>query len=467
MGSPDFAVPSLDALVEAGHEVVAAYASRRGRRAAARRSARRRCTSAPSSWGSRCGRRGRCAMRRSRRGFAALDADLAVVAAYGLILPKPILEAPKAGCINVHASLLPRWRGAAPIQRAILAGDEVTRRDHHADGRRARHRADAAQARRSTFAARMPAQVTEEMAKLGAQALVEWLDASDAARAAARRRRRPMPPRSTRPRRGSTGRKPAERDRAAGARLRTRRPAPGSRRTASGSSCSRPQIGERCIGQAGRSARRCADASPAARAHIRPAQGPARRRGAMSAGRAAARLSDPQGHDPAVTRWRLTVEYDGGPFMGWQRQDHGPSVQQALEEALQRMTGERRSFIAAGRTDAGVHALAMSAHVDIARALTAAPAARGAERAGAARTRSRCSRSSRSPTTGTRASPASGGATSTGSSTAARRRRSMPGACGTSRCRSTSRRCARARRIWSDATTSPPSARPIASRTAR
>jgi methionyl-tRNA formyltransferase len=58
--------------------------------------------------------------------FAALDADIAVVAAYGLILPKPVLEAPKYGCINIHASLLPRWRGAAPIQRAILAGDEKT-----------------------------------------------------------------------------------------------------------------------------------------------------------------------------------------------------------------------------------------------------------------------------------------------------------------------------------------------------
>jgi len=71
-----------------------------------------------------------------------------------------------------------------------------------------------------------------------------------------------------------------------------------------------------------------------------------------------------------VTRWRLTVEYDGGPFMGWQRQEHGPSVQQALEEALQRMTGERAAFTAAGRTDAGVHALAMSAHVDVAKPLT-------------------------------------------------------------------------------------------------
>jgi tRNA pseudouridine38-40 synthase len=71
-----------------------------------------------------------------------------------------------------------------------------------------------------------------------------------------------------------------------------------------------------------------------------------------------------------VTRWRLTVEYDGGPFMGWQRQEHGPSVQQTLEEALQKMTSEDGAFHAAGRTDAGVHALAMSSHVDINRQLT-------------------------------------------------------------------------------------------------
>jgi len=71
-----------------------------------------------------------------------------------------------------------------------------------------------------------------------------------------------------------------------------------------------------------------------------------------------------------VTRWRLTIEYDGGPFMGWQRQDHGPSVQQKLEEALGKMTGEQAAFHAAGRTDAGVHALAMSAHVDVMKSLT-------------------------------------------------------------------------------------------------
>ncbi|MBA2771010.1 MAG: tRNA pseudouridine(38-40) synthase TruA [Sphingomonas sp.] len=71
-----------------------------------------------------------------------------------------------------------------------------------------------------------------------------------------------------------------------------------------------------------------------------------------------------------MTRWKLTIEYDGRPFMGWQRQDHGPSVQQTIEEALGRMTGEPCAVHAAGRTDAGVHALAMSAHVDIGGKLT-------------------------------------------------------------------------------------------------
>jgi tRNA pseudouridine38-40 synthase len=72
-----------------------------------------------------------------------------------------------------------------------------------------------------------------------------------------------------------------------------------------------------------------------------------------------------------VTRFRLIVEYHGGPYMGWQRQGHGPSVQQAIEEAVQAITGERATLHAAGRTDAGVHALAMNAHVDIDRPITA------------------------------------------------------------------------------------------------
>lgn len=79
-----------------------------------------------------------------------------------------------------------------------------------------------------------------------------------------------------------------------------------------------------------------------------------------------------------MTRFRLLVEYDGRPFMGWQRQAHGPSVQQAIEEAIQAITHEEVTLHAAGRTDAGVHALAMTAHVDIARPITAHRLADGA-----------------------------------------------------------------------------------------
>ena len=106
--------------------------------------------------------------------FRALDADMAVVAAYGLILPAPILEAPKAGCINVHASLLPRWRGAAPIQRAILAGDAATgvtimRMDAGLDT------GPMLLKRELPIGGKNAGQVTEELAKLGADALLEWL----------------------------------------------------------------------------------------------------------------------------------------------------------------------------------------------------------------------------------------------------------------------------------------------------
>ena len=126
MGTPDFAVPTLDALVEAGHEVVAVYcqpARRAGRGKALR----------PSPVQARAEALGiavRTPLRlknvEEQQAFSALGLDVAVVAAYGLILPQAVLDAPRLGCINVHASLLPRWRGAAPIQRAILAGDAVT-----------------------------------------------------------------------------------------------------------------------------------------------------------------------------------------------------------------------------------------------------------------------------------------------------------------------------------------------------
>lgn len=126
MGTPDFAVPTLDALLEAGHEVVAAYTQ--PPRPAGRGKALLPSPVQRRAEGAGIEVRTPTTLRdpEAQAAFAALDLDVAVVAAYGLILPEPILNAPRHGCLNVHASLLPRWRGAAPIQRAILAGDEMT-----------------------------------------------------------------------------------------------------------------------------------------------------------------------------------------------------------------------------------------------------------------------------------------------------------------------------------------------------
>ncbi|MFL5170414.1 MAG: methionyl-tRNA formyltransferase [Microvirga sp.] len=126
MGSPDFAVPSLNALVEAGHDVLAAYCQP-PRRAGRGKPERRTAVHERADELEIPVRTPKSLRDSDEQGeFRGFDADIAVVAAYGLILPKEILGGPKAGCINVHASLLPRWRGAAPIQRAIMAGDAET-----------------------------------------------------------------------------------------------------------------------------------------------------------------------------------------------------------------------------------------------------------------------------------------------------------------------------------------------------
>jgi len=126
MGSPEFAVPTLDALVAAGHEVVAAYTQppRPAGRGKAERPTAVEVRARALGIEVRCPRSLKGAEEQAA--FAALGADVAVVAAYGLILPQAVLDAPAHGCLNVHASLLPRWRGAAPVQRAIMAGDQVT-----------------------------------------------------------------------------------------------------------------------------------------------------------------------------------------------------------------------------------------------------------------------------------------------------------------------------------------------------
>lgn len=127
MGSPDFAVPTLQALVDAAHEVVCVYTQpprpggRRGKE----------LTPTPvhqraSDLGIEVRHPKSLKLAEEQAAFAALEADVAVVAAYGLILPQAVLDAPVNGCLNVHASILPRWRGAAPIHRAVMAGDNVT-----------------------------------------------------------------------------------------------------------------------------------------------------------------------------------------------------------------------------------------------------------------------------------------------------------------------------------------------------
>ena len=124
MGSPEFSVPTLRALHEAGHDIAAVYCQ--PPRPAGRGQEVRRCPVHVAADTLGLPVRTPARLRRDEAehaAFAALDLDAAVVAAYGLILPPAILDAPRHGCINIHASLLPRWRGAAPIQAAILAGD--------------------------------------------------------------------------------------------------------------------------------------------------------------------------------------------------------------------------------------------------------------------------------------------------------------------------------------------------------
>lgn len=126
MGSPDFAVPVLAALHLAGHRIACVYSqpprpSGRGKKL---RPTPVHAYAEAEGFEVRTPNSLKSAEEQAR--FAALDLDAAIVVAYGLILPKPILDAPRLGCMNMHASLLPRWRGAAPIQRAIMAGDEMT-----------------------------------------------------------------------------------------------------------------------------------------------------------------------------------------------------------------------------------------------------------------------------------------------------------------------------------------------------
>jgi len=126
MGTPDFAVPALQALLKVGHDIVAVYTQ--PPRAAGRGMALRKSPvhEAAEAAGLTVLTPEKLKSKEDQARFAAFEADAAVVVAYGIILPEPVLEATKRGLFNIHASLLPRWRGAAPINRAVMAGDPET-----------------------------------------------------------------------------------------------------------------------------------------------------------------------------------------------------------------------------------------------------------------------------------------------------------------------------------------------------
>ena len=182
MGTPDFAVPSLTALARANHEIVCVYTQpprpggRRGKQ----------LTKTPvhveaERLGIEVRHPASLKSAEAQAEFAALEAELAVVAAYGLILPQPILDAPTRGCINVHASILPRWRGAAPIQRAILAGDEgtgITLMQMEAGLDTGPMLATV----RTQVEDKTAGELTDELAQLGARLLVGQLEDLDALR---------------------------------------------------------------------------------------------------------------------------------------------------------------------------------------------------------------------------------------------------------------------------------------------
>ena len=185
MGSPDFAVPTLQALVDAAHEVVCVYTQpprpggRRGKeltKTAVHERADR--------LGIEVRHPGSLKAAEEQEKFAALQADAAIVAAYGLILPQAILDAPTHGCLNVHASLLPHWRGAAPIHRSIMAGDAVT-------GVTIMQMEAGLDTGAMLATARTPVEdkttgeLTEELAELGAQLMVGTLIDLDALHAIA------------------------------------------------------------------------------------------------------------------------------------------------------------------------------------------------------------------------------------------------------------------------------------------
>ncbi len=365
MGSPEFAVPALHALHGARHDIRAVYCQ--PPRPAGRGQALRPCPVHRAAVALGLEVRTPARLRSDaaeHAAFAALDLDAAVVAAYGLILPQPMLDAPRRGCLNIHASLLPRWRGAAPIQAAILAGDAETgitimQMDAGLDTgpillAEAVPIADTANA----------ASLHDELAAIGARLVLRVLAEHPPAR--------PQPaegatyaPKLTR----QDGRIDWTRDAEAIHRqVRALNPWPGTFTRLGGEMLKVLRRGA-CPGwrAAGNGARRGAYCRLRSRGAPPPRRPASRARGdgcpRFSAGPAGA-ARHPVG---VMALWALRLEYDGRPFVGWQRQASGASVQEVLEAAAGKLNGGVAvGSVVAGRTDAGVHAEGQVAQIELA-----------------------------------------------------------------------------------------------------
>jgi len=175
MGTPDFAVPALKALVEAGYHVVASYSQPPRPTGRGHKVQKSPIQLVAESYGIPTFTPTSLRTPEAQAEFKALNLDVAIVAAYGLILPQAILESPTHGCVNIHGSLLPRWRGAAPIHRAMLAGDAVTgitimQMDEGLDTGPMILKAEM-----SLFSSSKIQGVHDQMAQLGAEALLKAL----------------------------------------------------------------------------------------------------------------------------------------------------------------------------------------------------------------------------------------------------------------------------------------------------
>ena len=323
MGTPEFALPVLAALLEAGHEVVRVYA--RAAKPAGRGGQPRLAPvhAAATAHGIAVETPASFAHQAVQHSFAGLEADAAVVAAYGLILPPPVLAAPRFGCLNVHASLLPRWRGAAPIQRAIMAGEAMTgvcvmRMDEGLDTGPVLLAEEVPIGSRGTAG-----ELHDELARRGAALMVAALDGLAEGRLEAT----PQAAEGGELRGQAHGRGGAPRLAPAGGRARAAGARAGSRPRRL--VCHRRGAHQGARGGAGGGWRRRARDRPR-----RGAGGGVRRRRAQAAavaarrapgdggGRLPARLSDLAGNPArrglrtpaAMTRYKLILEYDGRGF---------------------------------------------------------------------------------------------------------------------------------------------------------